>query len=215
MGSFAAEALARGGVGRLTLIDSDIVCESNINRQIHALFSTVGQPKAEVMKNRIADINPDMIVETLQVFYLPGTEGVNWDYDYVIDAVDTVAAKLDIVAEAKKRGIPVISAMGAGNKLDPTKFETADIYETSVCPLAKVMRRELRKRGVDALKVVYSKEPPIIGNDSQPESQGGNAGVKFRRAPGSISFVPSVMGLIIAGEVINDLIGRVRVLEYK
>jgi len=222
VGSFAAEALARSGVGRLILIDNDIVCETNINRQVHALGSTVGMPKVEVMKNRILDINPEAVVETLRIFYLPGTDSVSWDYDYAIDAVDTVAAKLDIILEAKKRGIPVISAMGAGNKLDPTKFETADIYETSVCPLARVMRRELRKRGVESLKVVYSKEPPISpgmpadleGEGAQDESVTANPadiwtpGETCRRVTASIAFVPSVMGLIIAGEVIKDLIIR-------
>ena len=199
VGSFATEALARSGVGRFILIDNDVICETNINRQLHALESTVGMPKAEAMKNRIIDINPSAIVETLRVFYLPGAKGIIWDYDYVIDAVDTVTAKLDIIVEAKKRNIPIISAMGAGNKLDPTKFETADIYDTSICPLAKVMRRELKKRGVCSLKVVYSKEHPIKppSCDIMP---------RRRQIPASIAFVPSVMGLIIAGEAVKDLI---------
>jgi len=208
VGSFAAEALARCGVGRLILIDNDVICDTNINRQIHALGSTIGMSKAEVMKNRILDINSDAIVDTMRIFYLPGTKGINWDYDFVIDAVDTVTAKLDIIMEAKKHTIPVISAMGAGNKLDPTKFETADIYETSVCPLAKVMRRELRKREVDSLKVVYSKELPITpkGRNSGDVCTVEPANACRRQVPASISFVPSVMGLIIAGEVIKDLI---------
>jgi len=211
VGSYAAEALARSGVGRLILIDNDVVCESNMNRQIHALASTLGMPKAEAMKNRIADINPDIAVETRRIFYLPGADSLDWDYDYVIDAVDTVTAKLGIIMEAKNRGVPVISAMGAGNKLDPTKFETADIYDTSVCPLARVMRRELRKRGVESLKVVYSRERPITpvytpgecGAETNPGETGNTA---RRQVPGSIAFVPSVMGLIIAGEVIKELI---------
>jgi len=200
VGSYSAEALARSGVGRLVLVDHDIICESNINRQVHALSSTIGLPKVEVMKNRIMDINPNVAVETKQIFYLPGSEDILWEYDYVIDAVDTVTAKLDIVVEAKKRGIPVISAMGAGNKLDPTRFEIADISETSICPLAKIMRRELKKRGVESLKVVYTKESPISASDSSAEKSSAN-----RPPPGSISFVPPVMGLIMAGEVIKHL----------
>ena len=214
VGSFAAEALARSGIGRLILIDNDKISASNINRQIHALRSTVGLFKTEAMKNRIADINPYAVVETRQVFYLPGTAGFPWNYDYVIDAVDTVTAKLEIILEAKKRDIPIISAMGAGNKLDPTKMEIADIYETSICPLARVMRRELRKRGVDSLKVVYSKELPVAaacswyGSAGEPDpKQTPDLSFPARRGvPGSIAFVPSVMGLIIAGEVIRELI---------
>ena len=207
VGSFAAEALARSGVGRFVLIDNDLISESNINRQIHALYSTLGMPKAEVMKSRIIDINPNAVVKALPIFYLPGTDGIGWDFDYVIDAVDTVTAKLDIIMEAKKRNISIISAMGAGNKLDPTRFTTADIYETSVCPLAKVMRRELKKRGIKSLKVVYSKEPPqtdcVILPECGPSSEIDS--VKGQ-VPASIAFVPSVMGLIIAGEVIKDII---------
>jgi len=200
VGSYSAEALARSGVGRLVLIDHDLICESNVNRQVHALTSTIGLPKAEVMKNRISDINPNAVVETKQIFYLPGAEDISWEYDYVIDAVDTITAKLDIVVEAKKRGIPVISAMGAGNKLDPTRFEIADINETSICPIAKIMRRELKKRGVESLKVVYTKEPPITSVDSRAEKSSVN-----RPPPGSIAFVPPVMGLIMAGEVVKYL----------
>ena len=200
VGSYSAEALARSGVGRLVLIDHDLICESNVNRQVHALTSTIGLPKAEVMKNRISDINPNAMVETKQIFYLPGAEDISWEYDYVIDAVDTITAKLDIVVEAKKRGIPVISAMGAGNKLDPTRFEIADINETSICPIAKIMRRELKKRGVESLKVVFTKEPPITSVDSRVEKSSAN-----RPPPGSIAFVPPVMGLIMAGEVVKYL----------
>ncbi|MDR1559443.1 MAG: tRNA threonylcarbamoyladenosine dehydratase, partial [Clostridiales bacterium] len=203
VGCYAAEALARSGVGKLILIDDDLVCETNINRQLHALDSTVGMPKVEAMRNRIADINPAAVVETLRVFYLPGTESVSWDYDYVIDAVDTVTAKLDIIMESQKRGVPVISAMGAGNKLDPTKFEIADIYQTSICPLAKVMRRELKKRGVESLKVVYSKEPPIRQRNTLIGCRNGcicPPGTRRtctirRQIPASVAFVPSVMGL--------------------
>ena len=208
VGSFAVEALARAGVGKLVLIDNDIVQESNINRQVHALGSTVGMFKTDAMKQRIMDINPDAAVETLRVFYLPGEPGVDWRYDYVIDAVDTVTAKLDIIVEAKKRGVPVISAMGAGNKLDPARFEVADIYSTSVCPLAKVMRHELRKRGVESLKVVYSKEPPVAQGLADCRDDAGTMGrrASVRPITASISFVPSAMGLIIAGEVVKDLI---------
>ncbi|MDR2650153.1 MAG: tRNA threonylcarbamoyladenosine dehydratase [Clostridiales bacterium] len=214
VGCYAAEALARSGVGRLALIDDDLICETNINRQLHALDSTTGMSKVDAMKLRIMDINPDAAVETLQMFYMPGAEGVSWDYDYVIDAVDTVTAKLDIIVESQKSGVPVISAMGAGNKLDPTKLETADIYETSVCPLARTMRRELKKRGVESLKVVYSKEPPIMPRNTLIGCRNGcicPPGVRRtctirRQIPASIAFVPSVMGLIIAGEVIKDLI---------
>ena len=207
VGSFTAEALARCGVGRLILIDNDIVCESNINRQIHALYSTLGMPKAEAMKNRIMDINPNSVVEALPIFYLPGAEGISWDYNFVIDAVDTVSAKLGIIMEAKKRGINIISAMGAGNKRDPTKFVTADIYETSVCPLAKVMRRELKKRGVKSLRVVYSKEPPQMMHSVLQECDNVSS-LEAASAKGqvaSIAYVPSVMGLIIAGEAVKEI----------
>ncbi|MBR3174054.1 MAG: tRNA threonylcarbamoyladenosine dehydratase [Eubacterium sp.] len=193
VGGFTVEALARSGVGTLDLIDKDMVDETNINRQIIALQSTVGQPKVEVAKARCLDINPEMTVNTHQVFYLPETaDQFDFsDYDYVVDAIDTVTGKLQLIEAAKKANVPVISSMGAGNKLDPTSFEVADISETSVCPLAKVMRKELRDRGIDHLKVVYSKEPPIKVN---------------QQTPGSIAFVPSVVGLIIASEVIKDLI---------
>lgn len=193
VGGYATEALARSGIGTLDLIDKDVVDETNINRQIIALQSTIGQPKVEVAKERCLDINPEMIVNTHQVFYLPETaDQFNFkDYDYVVDAIDTVTGKLQLIEAAKEANVPVISSMGAGNKLNPTEFEVADISETSVCPLAKVMRKELRDRGIDHLKVVYSKEPPIKVN---------------QQTPGSIAFVPSVVGLIIASEVIKDLI---------
>ncbi|MGN0368704.1 MAG: ThiF family adenylyltransferase [Wujia sp.] len=198
VGGYVAEALARSGVGKLDLIDKDVVSASNINRQIIALTSTVGRPKVEVMRERIADINPNCEVRCYQTFYLPETAD-NFDftqYDYVVDAVDTVTAKITLIMEAKEKKIPVISCMGAGNKLDPTAFRVTDIYKTSVCPLAKVMRRELKKRDVSDLKVVYSEEIPQ--NSGLFDENG-------KQIPGSIAFVPSVAGLILASEVIRDL----------
>ena len=201
VGGYVCEALARSGVGHFDLIDNDTVSITNINRQIIALDSTVGKPKTEVMKERILQINPNAVVEIHNCFYLPDTRD-KFDftkYDYVVDAVDTVTAKLDIIMACDQYHIPIISAMGAGNKLNPAAMEVADIYQTSMCPLAKVMRRELKKRGIKRLKVVYSKEKPLV-----PASNGekkGNAPV-----PGSVSFVPSVTGLIMASEVIKDLI---------
>ena len=198
VGGYTVEALVRSGVGSIDIIDNDKVCLSNLNRQIIATKDTVGRLKTEVMKERILSINPDVEVYEHPCFFLP--ENVDQfdftQYDYVVDAVDTVTAKIALVMEAKKAGVPIISSMGAGNKLDPTAFEVADIYKTSVCPLAKVMRRELKKRDIDKLKVVYSKEIPI---------QNGSEDDK-RPTPGSVAFVPSVVGLIIAGEVIKDLI---------
>lgn len=195
VGGYAAEALARAGIGEIDLIDNDTVSESNINRQIYALNSTVGMYKVDVAEKRIKDINPASKVNTYKMFFLPENSGtiVFKAFDYVIDAIDTVAGKLEIIEKAHEAGIPVISAMGAGNKLDPSAFEVADIYDTSVCPLAKVIRQEIRKRGIDSLKVVYSKEPPVM-----PPERG--------RTPGSVSFVPPVVGMILAGEVIKDLI---------
>ena len=198
VGGYTVEALVRSGVGAIDIIDNDKVCLSNLNRQIIATKDTVGRLKTEVMKERILSINPDVEVYEHPCFFLP--ENVDQfdftQYDYVVDAVDTVTAKIALVMEAKKAGVPIISSMGAGNKLDPTAFEVADIYKTSVCPLAKVMRRELKKRDINKLKVVYSKEIPI---------QNGSEDDK-RPTPGSVAFVPSVVGLIIAGEVIKDLI---------
>lgn len=203
VGGFVVEALARAGVGKLDLIDKDEVDLTNLNRQIVALHSTVGRPKVEVAKERVLDINPSLDVTTHQCFFLPeNADSFDFSrYDYVVDAVDTVSAKLALVEAAKKAGTPVISAMGAGNKLDPTRFQVADISKTSVCPLAKVMRRELRKRGIDHLKVVFSTEAPRKPN--HPE--GANTARKV--SPGSVPFVPSVVGLIIAGEVVKDLAG--------
>ncbi|MBQ7296168.1 MAG: tRNA threonylcarbamoyladenosine dehydratase [Clostridia bacterium] len=201
VGGFVAEALARAGVGAIDLIDNDIVSESNINRQIIALTSTKGQLKTEVMKKRILDINQDAAVCTFNIFVLH--ENIDsFDmtvYDYVVDAIDTVSGKLAIIEKAYSLSIPVISSMGTGNKLDPTKFEVTDINKTSVCPLARVMRYELRKRGVKKLKVLYSKEEPL-------KTFADSVCTGKKAVPGSISFVPSVAGLIIGGEVIKDLI---------
>ncbi|MCH5299426.1 MAG: tRNA threonylcarbamoyladenosine dehydratase [Ruminococcus sp.] len=202
VGGFAVEALARSGVGTIDIIDNDTVCLSNINRQIIATHSTVGRHKVDVMKERILDINPNALVNTYKVFYTPETSG-SFDftqYNYVVDAIDTVAGKLELVMQAQRSGTPIICSMGAGNKLDPTAFEVADIYKTSVCPLARVMRAELRKRGVKKLKVVYSKEKPIV---PQKTEEGMD---KRKQTPGSTAFVPSVVGLIIAGEVIKDIV---------
>ncbi len=207
VGGYTVEALARSGVGALDLIDNDTVSLTNINRQIIATLDTVGRDKVDVAQERIKSINPDCVVTTHKCFYLPETaEQFDFtDYDYVVDAIDTVKGKIEIVMRAKECSTPVISSMGAGNKLDPTAFEVADISKTSVCPLAKVMRVQLRKRGVNHLKVVYSKEPPltpIITDDTKEEF---SSGVR-RTLPGSTAFVPSVVGLIIASEVVKDLI---------
>lgn len=205
VGGFVVEALARSGVGALTLIDGDEVAESNLNRQIIALTSTVGRAKVDVAAERVGDINPDCRVDALRLFFLPENAG-DFDFsafDYVVDAVDTVSAKLEIVCRAKAADVPVISAMGAGNKLDPTAFEVADISKTSVDPLARVMRRELRKRGVTSLKVVYSREQPLAPAPSGESAQDAVPG--RRSTPGSVAFVPSVAGLIIAGEVVRDI----------
>ncbi len=204
VGGHLCEALARAGVGALDLVDHDTVAISNINRQTLALHSTVGQRKVDVMAARIREINPDCRVTVHPCFYLP-EQATRFDfgaYDYIADAIDTVGAKIDLVLRARAAGVPIICAMGAGNKLDPTRFEVADIAKTSVCPLAKVMRVELRRRGVEHLKVVYSKEPPVTPPDDAPTLQGDGSP---KRAPGSVSFVPSVMGLIMAGEIIKDI----------
>jgi tRNA A37 threonylcarbamoyladenosine dehydratase len=216
VGSYTVEGLVRSGVGKLVLIDDDCVCLTNINRQLLATRKTVGKSKVEVMKERILEINPDVEVTTFQKFYMPDTadELIFDDYDYIVDAIDTVTGKIDLIQKAKAKNIPIISCMGAGNKLDPTKFEVADIYKTSVCPLAKVMRKELKKRGINSLKVIYSKELPIIPKETEGSScatgcicpSGTTRKCTIRRQiPGSISFVPSVAGLIIAGEVIKDI----------
>ena len=206
VGGYVVEALARSGVGALDLVDSDEVSLSNLNRQIIALHSTVGRLKVDVAKERVLDINPSCAVTTYPIFFLPETEAEFpfSEFDYVVDAIDTVSGKLEIIERCYKENVPVISAMGAGNKMDPTLFEVADIYKTSVCPLAKVIRQECRKRGIPHLKVVYSKEPPLPPHqDADPVAEEG--AVK-RAIPGSNAFVPSVMGLILAGEVIKALI---------
>ena len=241
VGGYVAEALARSGVGHLELVDNDVVALSNLNRQIIATHETLGQFKVDVMKERILSINPDAEVVAHKCFYLPETQ-LQFDFtkfDYVVDAIDTVAGKISLVMQAEASGTPIISSMGAGNKLDPTAFRVVDIYETSVCPLAKVMRKELKKRGVKKLKVVYSKELPVVsrreaaepfrficGDNAEtvmdllqgseiensvtsfPENEEEKLSAFSRRSiPGSVAFVPSVVGLIIAGEVVKDLLG--------
>lgn len=203
VGGYTAEALARSGIGTLDLIDSDTVSITNLNRQIIALHSTVGQYKVDVAAARIRDICPETVVNVHRCFYLPETaEQFDFtQYDYVVDAIDTVTGKLQLVMEAKAAGVPIICSMGAGNKLDPTAFRAADIYETKVCPLARVMRTECRKRGIDRLRVVYSEEPPRTPAACS-ESVPGR-----RSVPGSVAFVPSAAGLVIAGEVIRDIAG--------
>lgn len=204
VGGYVVEALARGGVGALDLIDSDEVSVTNLNRQLHALHSTVGTPKTEAAAARARDINPEISVVTHQTFFLPenASEFDFSTYDYIVDAVDTVAAKLALVTRAKEYGVPIISAMGAGNKLDATAFRVADIYKTSVCPLARIMRRELKLRGIRSLKVVYSEEEARKIDLSDTEPSNG------RHPPASTSFVPGVVGLILAGEVIKDLAAK-------
>lgn len=210
VGGYTVEALVRSGIGAIDLVDDDKVCLSNLNRQIIATHSSIGEYKVDVMAKRIYDINPNCKVTVHKCFFLPGTQN-QFDfhqYTYIVDAVDTVTAKLALVMAAKEANVPIISSMGAGNKLDPTAFEVADIYKTSVCPLAKVMRRELKKRGIDHLKVVYSKEQAITPHteDTTCQADDGSTHNKRRSIPGSTAFVPSVAGLIIAGEVIKDII---------
>ena len=216
VGGYTVEALARSGVGTLDLIDDDKVCLTNLNRQIFATRKTVGQYKVDVAQQRILEINPKAVVHTYKTFYAPQTAEL-FDfsqYDYVVDAIDTITGKLELVEQAEKAGVPIISSMGAGNKMDPTAFEVADIYETSVCPLARVMRKELKKRGIKKLKVVYSKEPPMTPIEDMAISCRTNCicppgtarkCTQRRQVPGSNAFVPSVVGLIIAGEVVKDL----------
>lgn len=198
VGGFVCEGLVRAGIGAIDIVDKDTVALSNINRQLIALHSTVGKNKVDVLEERLKDINKNLIIKKYKCFFLPETsETFDFrEYDYVVDAIDTVTGKIELILKAKEAGVPIISAMGAGNKLEPAAFQVSDIYKTSVCPLARVMRRELKKRGVDKLKVVYSKEEPI-----KPQFEEGEEVV-----PGSISFVPPVVGLIIAGEVVKDLI---------
>lgn len=198
VGGFVCEGLVRAGIGAIDIVDKDTVALSNINRQLIALHSTVGKNKVDVLEERLKDINKDLIIKKYKCFFLPETSDTFdfREYDYVVDAIDTVTGKIELILKAKEAGVPIISAMGAGNKLDPTAFQVSDIYKTSVCPLARVMRRELKKRGVEKLKVVYSKEEPI-----KPQFEEGEEVV-----PGSVSFVPPALGLIIAGEVVKDLI---------
>ncbi|MBM7613903.1 tRNA threonylcarbamoyladenosine dehydratase [Alkaliphilus hydrothermalis] len=217
VGTFTVEALARTGIGKFVLVDDDDICLTNINRQLHATRSTVGKSKVETMKGRILDINPKAEVITYQELY--NSESAErllaTDYDYVVDAIDMVSAKLDLIERCKKMGLPIISSMGAGNKLNPTRFEVTDISKTSICPLAKVMRKELRKRGIKGVKVVYSKEEPItpltINSDCKTDcictNKARTCTVKHQ-IPGSIAFVPSTVGLIIASVVVRDLLGN-------
>ena len=220
VGSFAVEGLVRSGIGNFILVDDDKICLTNLNRQIIATRKTIGKYKVDVMEERILEINPDAKIQTYQEFYMPNskTNIITEDIDYVIDCVDTVTAKIEIVKRCKELDIPIITAMGTGNKLDPSRFEITDIYKTSICPLAKVMRKELRKRNIDSLKVIYSKEEPIEIDEYSNSSCKTNCicppGTKRKctirnQVPGSISFVPSVAGLMIAGEVIREIIWRV------
>ena len=205
VGSFAVEALARAGIGHLVLIDHDVVDVTNINRQIHATTKTIGKSKTELMRSRILEINPEAIIDTVDDFYLPNDDTDKYfvcDYDYVIDAIDTITGKIGLVIECNRRNLKIISSMGAGNKLDPTQFKVADIFSTSVDPIAKVMRKKLRENGISELKVVYSTEPPKDISNSAfliPDSS--------LKIIGSVSFVPSVAGLILAGEVIKEIAG--------
>ena len=209
VGGYVVEALARSGVKNFDLIDNDTVALSNINRQIIATHSSVGKYKVDVMKERILDINPDVVVNVHKCFFLPENSG-DFDfakYTYIVDAIDTVTAKLELIVRANEANVPIISSMGTGNKLDPTKLEVTDIYKTEVCPLARVMRNELKKRGIKKLKVVYSKEQPIkVKKKENAQITSENVG-RIKDVPGSVAFVPSVAGLIIAGQVIGDIIG--------
>ena len=216
VGGYVVEGLARSGVGEIDLIDDDKVCLTNINRQLHATRKTVGKYKVDVAKERILEINPDAIVNIHNTFFLPNTanEFDFTQYDYIVDAIDTVTGKIELVLKAKEAGVPIISSMGAGNKMNPAAFEVADIYKTSVCPLAKVMRKELKKRGIEKLKVVYSKELPIKPIEDMAISCKTNCicppgtvrkCTQRRQVPGSNAFVPSVVGLIIASEIVKDL----------
>jgi len=208
VGGAVAEGLARAGVGTIDLVDHDTISVTNLNRQIAALTSTVGRPKAQVMAERIADINPGCHVKTHQTLYLPDTKDAFdlAEFDYVVDAVDTVTGKLLIIGESQAAGTPVISSMGTANKLDPTRFEVADIYDTTVCPLAKIVRKESRKRGFAGFKVVYSREEALVPQLAEPDPERPTG---RRSTPGSVSFVPPVAGFIIAAEVVKDLIATV------
>lgn len=220
VGGYTVEALVRSGVGTLDLIDDDKVCLTNINRQIYATRKTIGKYKVDVAEERCKDINPDVVINTYKTFYMPETaEKFDFSlYDYVVDAIDTVTGKIELAVNAAKAEVPIICSMGAGNKLDPSRFEVADIYSTSVCPLARVMRYELKKRGIKKLKVVYSKEKPLTPIDDMAISCKKNCVcppgtarkcTARRQVPGSTAFVPSAAGLIIAGEVVKDLIKNI------
>ena len=204
VGSYVVESLVRAGIENFILIDNDKVSLTNLNRQLIATYSSIDQYKVEVAKNRILDINPNANVEIYKEFYMPGSKSniITEDLNYIVDCVDTVTAKIEIITQAKKLNIPIISACGTGNKLDYNKFEITDIYKTSICPLAKVLRKELRKRNISGLKVIYSKEEPIKPNYEQIEYDNSSK----KQPPGSISYVPSIAGLMMAGEVIKDLI---------
>ena len=205
VGSYALEALARIGIGSFVLIDDDTVARSNINRQLIATYETIGQAKVEVAKRRVESINPQAIVEIHKTFYLPGNgQGFIDGCDYVVDAIDTVSAKIALIEEAKAKNIPIISCMGTGNKLNPTMLQISDLSKTSVCPLCRVMRKELKTRGIQNLKVVYSEEAPVKPM-SEPEEEREQTSRRKRQTPGSVSFVPSVAGLLIASEVTKDL----------
>lgn len=208
VGGYVCESLVRSGIGAFDLIDNDIVCESNLNRQIIATKDTVGRVKTEVMKERMLSINPEVKVNIYQCFFLPENahEFPFAEYDYIVDAVDTVTAKIELVMKAKEYNVPIISAMGAGNKLDSSAFLVSDIYDTTVCPLAKVMRRELKKRGIDHLKVVYSREQPIVPMELEECENGEPVFGRKKRAPGSTAFAPAVCGLIMAEQIVKDLI---------
>jgi tRNA A37 threonylcarbamoyladenosine dehydratase len=221
VGSFVVEGLVRSGVGRFILVDDDLVCLTNLNRQIHATRKTIGKPKVDVMKERILEINPKAVVETHQLFYLPETAGqvLEGKIDYIVDAIDTVTAKIDLVMKAREKGIPIISSMGTGNKMDPTKLMITDISKTTTDPLARVMRKELRDRGITSLKVLFSGEIPTKTIENENTScrdccvcpKGTERKCTDRRnIPGSSPFVPPAAGLIIAGEVVRDLIGAAR-----
>lgn len=210
VGSYTAEALGRCGIGKLVLIDYDIIDETNINRQIHSTANTIGRVKVEVMKERLLEINPSINVDIYNEMYCESTSNylISKEYDYVIDAIDMVSSKIDLIVKCIEAGIPIVSSMGAGNKMDPTKFEVADIYDTTMCPLAKVMRRELKKRGVQKLKVVFSKEKPLkqVSEPQEKDIDKSLNNTNKKTSPGSISFVPSVAGLILASVVVRDII---------
>ncbi len=198
VGSFCVEALARSGVYQLDIFDGDTVALSNLNRQLIATRNTLGRPKVDVMKERILEINPDAVVNAYNLFYTADTEIELTQYSYIVDCIDTVTSKLTLIEKAFKADVPIICSMGAGNKLDPTAFEVADISKTSVCPLAKVIRKELKERGITSIKVVYSKEMPLKPGECAEQSS-------KRQTPGSVAFVPSVVGMILAGEVIKEI----------